>query len=178
MKIYIIRHARVKMKWPKKCSSLDFDNACKLYDKADIFDSDITQLDINCRNIYVSNLYRSKETARKIFPNREYSEIEIGEVPLRSYKDCSLQIPLWRWNIMGRLQWFFNNRRQTETRIETVERCTRVINELESLDEDCIIVTHGFFMKTLIKCLKKQGYSIVGNKFSFSNLQVVVAESQ
>lgn len=177
MKIYIIRHAKVEMKWPKKCNSVEFDNACELYDKANILDLDIPKLHINCRNIYVSNLYRSKETARKIFPNREYSEIEVGEVPLESYKDCPLQIPLWKWNLMGRLQWFFNNRRQPETRIETIERCIRVICHLESLDEDCVIVTHGFFMKIFIKCLRKHGYSIVGNKFSYSNLQVVVAES-
>lgn len=174
----MIRHAKVDMIWPKKCSSKEFDNACKQYDKANIVNNDIKAINIDSDNIYVSSLYRSKETAKRLFPNRYFSEIEVGEVPLKSYKDCSLQIPLWIWNVMGRMQWYFNNRRQDENRLETVERCIRVIDKLESEDKDSVIVTHAFFLKIFIKCLKHRGYSIDGNNIRLSNLQIVVAESR
>lgn len=107
MKIYIIRHAKVDMTWPEKCNSKEFDDACKKYDQANILDVDSTPLEIKCKKIYVSRLFRSKETAKRLFPKEEYFEIEVGEVPLKSYKDCDSQIALWKWNVMGRLQWFF-----------------------------------------------------------------------
>jgi len=37
MKICLIRHAKVNMNWPRICNSVEFDNACKDYDLADIF---------------------------------------------------------------------------------------------------------------------------------------------
>ena len=36
MKITIIRHGKVSMKWPQKCSSSEFDMACTKYDNSDI----------------------------------------------------------------------------------------------------------------------------------------------
>lgn len=36
MRIKIIRHGKVNMKWPKKCSSGDFDMACAEYDRSDL----------------------------------------------------------------------------------------------------------------------------------------------
>ena len=36
MKLILIRHAEVDFEWPKKCSSREFDDACKRYDTAGI----------------------------------------------------------------------------------------------------------------------------------------------
>ena len=33
LKIMIVRHGKVNMKWPKMCSSEDFDKACVEYEK-------------------------------------------------------------------------------------------------------------------------------------------------
>ena len=123
-------------------------------------------------------MYRSKETARKLFPDRVYCEIDVEEVPLRSFVDCSIKMPLWMWNIMGRLQWYLNSNRQKERRVDTVERCKKIIQELECTNENCIVVTHGFFMKSFIKCLKQQGYTVSNNKMGISNLHFIYAEKQ
>ena len=161
MKICIIRHAKVDMNWPNICNSVEFDNACKEYDEANILEVNSINKDEDYARIYISSMLRSKETARRLFPDNEYHEIDIEEVPLNSFVNCSLRMPLWIWNLMGRLQWSINSKKQKERRLDTIGRCKRVIRELECRKENCIIVTHGFFMRTLIKCLKSQGYSEV-----------------
>jgi broad specificity phosphatase PhoE len=70
MKITIIRHGKVNIKWPKKCNSIIFDKACKEYDLADIESVDGFHIDIDCKNIYVSNFSRSLKTAQALFPRK------------------------------------------------------------------------------------------------------------
>lgn len=36
----------------------------------------------------------------------------INEVPLKSSFDTKMNVPLWFWNLVGRLQWFINCRKQ------------------------------------------------------------------
>ena len=42
--------------------------------------------------------------------------------------------------------------------------------------ENCIIVTHGFFMHTLIDSLKESGFRIGPAKMKYANGEYVVAE--
>lgn len=54
MKIMIVRHGKVNMKWPKMCSSEDFDKACAEYDRSDLESINIIPLDEPADRIYVS----------------------------------------------------------------------------------------------------------------------------
>lgn len=180
MRIMIIRHGKVNMKWPKKCSSDDFDMACAEYDRSDLENINITPLDERNDKIYVSMLSRSVNTAKRLFPNKEYYEMpEIGEVPLKSFMDTKKRLPLWMWNVLGRVQWYIGSVRQLEKKNDTIQRANKVIDLCESANEDCILVTHGFFMKTLIRVLKSRGYLLLGNnQLKIKNLQVIFAEKQ
>ena len=42
-------------------------------------------------------------------------------------------------------------------------------------DEDCAIVTHGFYMQTFVKRLKYHGFKIQKKRISYSNLDEIVA---
>ena len=104
---------------------------------------------------------------------------EIGEVPLKSFIDTEKRFPLWIWNILGRVQWYIGSSRQIEKRNSTIQRANKVIDLCESQNEDCILVTHGFFMKTLIKVLKNRRYHLLGNnQFVIKNLQLICAEKK
>ena len=84
--------------------------------------------------------------------------------------------PLWLWNFVGRLQWFLQSSRQTESRKETIMRAKKMIKLLEEHQEDCYLITHGFYMRVFIKELKKQGYKIKNCYFfRLSNLDMVIA---
>lgn len=178
MKITIIRHGKVSMKWPKKCTSVEFDKACAEYDQRDLEDINIFPLTITVGRIYVSELSRSIDTAKRLFPNSESHEVlEIGEVPLKSFIDTQKRLPLWIWNVLGRVQWYLGSERQLEKRKDTMQRAHKVIDLCESRKEDCVLVTHGFFIHTLIKVLKSRGYNLVGNnQLDIKNLQIITAE--
>lgn len=65
---------------------------------------------------------------------------------------------------------------QLETRRETVERADEMIRRLMAENEDCAIVTHVFFMVTLVRRLKLHGFSVRKRSVRYANLAVVEAE--
>lgn len=59
MRITIIRHGKVNMKWPKKCSSSDFDMACAEYNRSELESINITPLFEETDKIYVMSTEQS-----------------------------------------------------------------------------------------------------------------------
>ncbi len=66
-------------------------------------------------------------------------------------------MPLWFWNLTGRFQWFVNSRRQDEGHRQTRERAKEFAGVIRNDDMDVAVVTHGFYMHTLLQELKKKG---------------------
>lgn len=174
MTITVIRHGKVCHTWKKWCSSSEFDEQCRLYDSAPIEKMTRAQ-DHNVSKIYISTLDRSLQTARMLLGDMEFcSTDQINEVPLRSAFDSGLKFPLWFWNIAGRLQWFCNSGRQLETKRQTRERASRLVQALLNADEDCTIVTHGFFMHTLIAMFKQYGFKADKTSLQYKNGEAIV----
>lgn len=161
MKILIMRHAKVNMKWERKYNSSAYDLACLKYDTSGIIPITDRISDENINVIYVSELSRSAETAKQLFKKAElYRTALLNEVPIKSFADTKKEYPLWVWNILGRMQWIFYNKRQPETKKQTAERAEKAIRMVEEKGQDCWIITHGFFMRTLIRELRLQGYKM------------------
>lgn len=176
MKIVIIRHGEVDMKWGKSYDSISFDNACSNYDSSPIKASEIRYENKNNDKIYISGLSRTNETAHMLFGDNDFYKSELlNEVPLRSFTDTMRKLPLIIWNVIGRLQWLFDNKRQPETRSQTINRAKRAIDMLEKENADCIVVTHACFANTFTEQLKKRGYKIDKRKFRMKNLERVTA---
>lgn len=170
MKVLIIRHGKVDHQWPMRCTSFEFDKACEVYDKAPVADHAYKDPGNGYRRIYISRLGRSKETAKKIFGSREFTASGLlGEVPLRSSFDTELSLPLWFWNITGRLQWFAGSSRQTEGRTKTRKRARAFVKKIIEEDEDAAVVTHGFYLHTLLSEMKKAGFSMDKKQFHYKN---------
>lgn len=178
MKIVIIRHAKVNMEWEKRYDSKLYDLACKKYDTSDIVPiSEIMPNENSIDVIYISELSRSYETAYQLFGKTDFCKTSlINEVPLKSFKDTKKKNPLWIWNFIGRLQWLFNNRRQPETRRQTLIRAKKAIELVENNNKDCFVITHGFYMRTLIKELRSKGYKIEKQtRIRIANLDKIIA---
>lgn len=106
MKVIIIRHGPVAYDWERTYSSCEFDKACTQYDKAPIMRMSYDIPVFNLKRAYVSTLLRSRDTAIEIFGNKDFICTElVSEVPLGSSFDCRMELPLWFWNITGRVQW-------------------------------------------------------------------------
>lgn len=173
----IIRHGKVDFQWRKWSTSEQFNKDCKMYDEAPIISllSDISVL--NYQDIYISSLQRSRETANQLFNDKDYIVTKlIDEVPLCASFFFSQKLPLIFWNVSGRLQWFFNIPLQKECRKETIYRAKEFIKVIIQKDNNCIIVTHGFFMHTLLSQMKKQGFQISHIRLNYSNGECVIAE--
>ena len=140
MRVIIIRHFKVQHTWKRCCTSVEFDEECRLYDKAPIERTKNKEI-YDVKNVYISNLDRSLQTAKALFGDMDYCRTElIGEVPLRSAFDTKYRFPLWFWNVAGRMQWLFGCKRQPESRNGTKERALRFVHELTLRDDDCAIV--------------------------------------
>lgn len=162
MKIMVIRHGKVNMKWRKLSTSRQFDMDCSNYDVSPLYPIDKkTESDIRA-DIYISTLKRTRDTAEALFGSREFIETKLlNEVPLKSFCDSRIPLPLWVWNIIGRLQWSMGSSRQPEGRKDTKKRADALIEELIQKNRDCVLISHGFFMMILIRELKQYGQEVV-----------------
>lgn len=176
MKVVIIRHAEVDLTWSKRSTSEEFDAECRMYDEAPIKKNEYEIPQMEFQKIYISALPRTRATAESLFPDRKFTSTKlINEVPLGSSFDSKKKRPLWFWNVSGRLQWFINSPRQQEGKNETRKRARRFIKAIVNADEDCAVVSHGFFMHTLIQELKKSGFKVDNNHSKFKNGECVIA---
>ena len=179
MKVVIIRHGEVDFRWNKRCSSNVFDSDCREYDSASIKEKTYRIPQMEYQRIYISELSRSLDTARILFQDRDYIASElINEVPLRSSFDTKKRMPLWFWNLSGRLQWFLNNSRQAEGRNKTRERARQFITLVCNENVDCAVITHGFFMHTLLREMKKAGFKTNKASVEYKNGDYIMAEGR
>ena len=176
MRVVVIRHGEVDFCLSGRCTSEEFDRECGEYDKAPVKDMIYEIPQAGFRNVYISTLPRSRDTACRLFPDKILRESElIDEVPLRSSFDTGRKMPLWFWNVSGRIQWLFNSPRQTEGRRQTRKRAGRFVEILCREASDCAVVTHGFFMITLLREMRKAGFRMGKTRAGFKNGEYVDA---
>ena len=174
MKVTIIRHGKVKHIWKKFCSSDEFDEECRIYAIAPIEEMASASV-TDASKIYISTLERSYQTAKKMYGEGDFCRTElINEVPLKSSFDTQLKLPTWFWNISGRLQWMANSSRQPESRLQTVKRADRFTQDIVERNEDCVVVTHGFFMHTLISVMKRRGFNCDKTSAHYKNGEAII----
>lgn len=177
MKVVIIRHAEVDLCWNRQSTSEVFDADCRRYDSASIKELMYKIPLIEYQRIYISELSRSRDTAEILFPNCDYIVSKlINEVPLKSSFDTAKKMPLWFWNTSGRIQWFMNSDRQIEGHSKTVERARQFVAMISDEDADCAVVTHGFFMHTLLREIKKAGFRTNKSSATYKNGEYVIVE--
>lgn len=68
LKVIIIRHGKVDFQWQKRYTSTEFDKACAEYDAAPL-EERLDASFFRCRNIFISTLPRTKETAGRTKPD-------------------------------------------------------------------------------------------------------------
>lgn len=152
--IYLLRHFKVKDSSKKWLNSQEFNAWVKDYDNFDIeyIDIDIPK-DID--NIYVSSQNRAVKTAKYLKLSYYESDLLV-EVGVQAFVDTKCRFPTWFWLFMGRLLWYCNLT-PYENRDLTLKRVDKFLKNID-LDKNILIITHGFFMKLLVKQLKKSGF--------------------
>ena len=177
MRILIIRHGKVNFHWSKWCTSGEFDKECSAYDRASVKDIIYKIPQTEYQDIYISTLSRSEDTAHKLFSKGRLRKTAlINEVPLRSSFDTRKKMPLWFWNVSGRLQWLLNHPRQSEGCRQTRQRAGRFIEILCKGGSDSVVVTHRFYMHTLLQEMRRAGFRMEKSQANYKNGEYIVAE--
>ncbi len=158
MKITYLRHSKVLFTWEAFYNSESFDQACCQYDLSAIKPK--SKIEYSGEALYTSQLSRTENTLRSLIGNKEIIRLkELNEIPVRSFVDTKVVLPIFIWMLIGRVQWFFNHSRQPEGRRESGRRVNNFLDYLESKEQDCLIVGHGFYFVQMIEELKKRKVS-------------------
>ena len=161
MKILIICSGKPAMTWKKLYRSVDFDEACRQATDCDIEKVESERISSGGRPVYVSVGKGAAQTAELIFTDANIIEEPLlDEVLQRSYKDTEKELPLRQWQFMATIQRFFGNSRQPESRAQAKTRAKKLLDLLESRNQDCILISHPNFIKVLLDCLGSRGYYI------------------
>lgn len=174
--VVLIRHAEVSLDHSGWMSSKKAANYRKAYDTAAVnqFDPDTVLAKIPRRitdTIYVSALPRSIVTGLKLFGDSAnvvsldiLNEFEMHMIWLPTY------LPYKGWTVLSRGMWLLGLVKPgTESYAEAKKRVRLVadfVEEKVSLQDQVILVTHGFINRNLAKELRKRGWLITHNKGS------------
>ena len=176
MKVVLIRHGKVNFRWKAWYTSEQFTEACMKYDQAPIMKEGYSIPNEKYSSYYISTLPRTRETAQNNLGEKDYISTDlINEVPLSASFDTGVKLPLLFWNLTGRLQWYFNSNRQKENKLQTEKRAKQFVKMLMEKNEDCLVVTHGFFMHTLVAELKRAHFGIENSSLKYANGEWVIA---
>ena len=161
MKMLIICSGKPAMTWKKLYHSVNFDEACRHAIDCDIEKVESERISSGGRPIYVSSGKGTVQTAELLFNDADIIEEPLlEEVPQRSYKDTEKELPLWRWQFMASMQRFLGNSRQPESRAQAKARAKKLLDLMESRNQDCILISHPNFIRVLLDCLGSRGYHI------------------
>lgn len=161
MKVLIICSGKADMAWKKRYNSVDFNEALRLAQDYDIESVKCEQISSNTRPVYVSSAKGALQTVEQIFTDAAIVKEELlDEVSLRSYKDTEKELPLRFWQLTASLQRSLGSSRQPESKSQARARAKRLLDLLESRNQDCILVSHPIFINILLSQFRKRGYHI------------------
>lgn len=160
MRIGLVRHFKVDYKAKGMMSSRDFEEYVTNYDNSSVIEN---KIDLDCNIIwdkcYCSNLKRAVITAKSIYDKELEITDLLREVKMYPVKNNKLKIPSFLWSISSRIAWKLNHASQLETETDTKKRAKEFISKLDlNSDENILIVSHGFFLITLVNELKSLGF--------------------
>lgn len=176
MKVLIICSGKADMTWKKRYNSVDFNEALRLAQNCDIKTVQCEQISSNSRPVYVSSAKGALQTAEQIFTDAAIVKEELlDEVPLCAYQNTEKELPLLFWQLMASLQRSFGNSRQPESKAQAKVRAKKLLDLLESRNQDCILVSHPIFINILLAQFRKREYHISRrNYFQIAPLERIV----
>lgn len=159
MKIGIVRHYKVDCKPKKLMNCYDFEEYVTSYDNATVIYNNPNINSDDWDRCYCSDLTRAIDTAESIFnKNLQMTEL-LREVVMHPIWRSKYKIPSVIWSISSRLAWKINHKSQLETMSDTKKRAKIFLQQIDiTKSESILIVSHGFFLLTLVKELKMLGF--------------------
>lgn len=159
MRIGLVRHFKVDYKAKKMMNSNDFEEYVISYDNAAVIHNEIDVEYSKWNKCYCSDLKRAIITAKSIYDKELEITDLLREVKMYPVKKLSIRIPSFIWSISSRVAWKLNHGSQLETASYTRKRAKEFLSKLDlNSDQNILIVSHGFFLITLIDELRLLGF--------------------
>lgn len=163
MRIGLIRHFKVNCHKNLFMTSEEFKHWEESYNESDVTRNNVGLMNINWDKCYSSTLIRALKTANDVYNGDIEKNDLIRETIIDPIFKSKLKLPYWFWAVSGRLAWYFNHSSQEENKNITQKKAKEFVDMLEikakkEKSENILIVTHGFFMFTLQKELKRRGF--------------------
>lgn len=160
MKLGLVRHFKVNIKPGEgKLSSSQFEEAMKNYDFADVTSNGLIINKNEWDICYSSSLPRAVKTAQTIYNGEIITTDLLREVPILPFTKRNIILPSFIWHTAARIAWFKNKPSQPEGKIQTQKRVEEFLNLINSSGkENILIVSHGFFLGSLVRELLKRGF--------------------
>lgn len=159
MKIGIVRHFKVDYRPKKLMNSNDFKEYVINYDSAAVIYNKPNINSAEWDKCYSSDLTRAIKTAESIYDKKLQMTELLREVEMYPMWESELKMPSVIWSILSRLAWKTNHKSQLETINDTKKRVKVFLQQLDmNKSESILIVSHGFFLLTLVKELKMLGF--------------------
>ena len=163
MKIGLIRHFKVNYHKKLFMTSKQFKQWEENYNTSEVIKNDVELMGIKWDKCYSSTLIRAIITAQNVYKDEIVQNDLIRETIIDPIFKTNLKLPYWFWAVSGRLAWYFNHKSQEENKTITKDKAKKFVDLLldeiqKQSKENILIVTHGFFMYSLQKELKKRGF--------------------
>jgi len=160
MKIGLVRHFKViSPHGRKKLNSAEFNERMSGYDIHPVKPNEVNINGSEWDICYASTLSRAQTTAKSIYDKEIITTPLIIEVPLSASIKTNTRLHYMVWQIAGRISWLFSLKSQQEIKPQTLSRIDEFCKEIEnSGHQNILIVSHGFFMKVLVRELKKRDF--------------------
>ncbi len=165
MKIILVRHYKVNISHKSWLNSTEYSDYCQNYNICPVIDQEPPTLPEY--KLYTSYMDRAKETARLITGKIGEELDGVYEVTFNGFLKSNRKLPFWLWELLARIQWYFNSKKQKESLDSTRERIEKASDYLIEKNEDCIVVMHSIAIKVMSRVLKKKGFK--GKKIFYIN---------
>lgn len=106
-----------------------------------------------------SDLPRACITAHAVFHGDiKHTEL-LREPQFGQFKTGNLRLPVWAWQWMLRITWMTGHRSQRACRDEFRRRVLAMADQLGTLDQDTLVVSHAGMMAFLSAELRRRGFA-------------------
>ncbi len=157
MKIGLLRHFKVKLKYPGKFL-VSYDEVFKWYEKygtAEVEVKDVDLLGVNWGKCYSSPLYRAAKTTEAVYKNEVTVINDLKELDVLPLLNKKRKMPFLLWGLFLKIK----STQQNEITNEFESKISAFLNDiLKDNNCDVLIISHGFVMTFIQKELKKKGF--------------------
>ncbi len=183
MKIVLINAAAPDYSWKKHYTPSAFIKECAAYAATGLQEGAVSRKKLEGYRLWHATSLHARQTAEMMIGTNTEIPVEetalLDEIPLAPFSEKERDLPLWKYEWMGYLEWRKNSPTQPEGRAESVRRGEELLRLLEERGDDAVLISHERRILVLLNLLKKRNYQIRrGSLIRLAPMERILAAKQ